>query len=60
MMQTAALVQLLQSCSSSQRADVQLNVVSALGQLSRDQEVTAQALLQPQGKGSHKSAMLTV
>ncbi|WIA38506.1 hypothetical protein OEZ86_001828 [Tetradesmus obliquus] len=44
---TKQLVALLQQCCSGDRADLQLNVVSALGQLARDQQLTAQALMEP-------------
>lgn len=47
--QTPKLVALLQQCCTSNRADMQLNVVSALGQLARDQEITAQAVMDAQG-----------
>eukprot|EP00878_Enallax_costatus_P004742 GHUV01004991.1.p1 GENE.GHUV01004991.1~~GHUV01004991.1.p1 ORF type:complete len:283 (+),score=82.35 GHUV01004991.1:334-1182(+) len=45
---TLQFIDLLLSSSSSNTSDVQLNVVSALGQLARDQEVTAHAIMQPQ------------
>jgi hypothetical protein len=49
LLQTPQLVSLLQQCCSRDRADLQLNVVSALGQLARDQQVTAEAVMEPKG-----------
>jgi hypothetical protein len=49
LLQTPQLVSLLQQCCSGERADLQLNVVSALGQLARDQQVTAAAVMEPTG-----------
>jgi hypothetical protein len=40
----------LQQCVDLEdAADLQLNVVAALGQLARDQDVTAQAMMDAQG-----------
>jgi hypothetical protein len=49
LLQTPQLVSLLQQCCSGERADLQLNVVSALGQLARDQQVTAAAVMEAKG-----------
>eukprot|EP00775_Hariotina_reticulata_P005440 gene5442-5673_t len=47
---TSQLVSLLQECCSGQdQQDLQLNVVSALGQLARDQQPVVEALLEPDG-----------
>jgi hypothetical protein len=56
LLQTKQLASLLQQCCSSGRADLQLNVVSALGQLARDQQLTAEAIMEPQGKASAAAA----
>ncbi|KAF6262957.1 armadillo-type protein [Scenedesmus sp. NREL 46B-D3] len=45
---TKQLASMLQQCCSGGRTDLQLNVVSALGQLARDQQLTAKAVMEPQ------------
>lgn len=52
--QSQPLAQLLQQCAGPDAAaDLQLNVVAALGQLARDQQPAAQALMDPQGEDCH-------
>jgi hypothetical protein len=49
-LQSQPLAQLLQQCCGPDAAaDLQLNVVAALGQLARDQQAAAEALMDPQG-----------
>jgi hypothetical protein len=51
--QSQPLAELLQQCSGPDAgADLQLNVVAALGQLARDQREAAEALMAPQGDTS--------
>lgn len=52
LLQSRPLAQLLQQCAGPDAAaDLQLNVVAALGQLARDQQAAAEALMEPQGEG---------
>jgi hypothetical protein len=51
LVQSQPLAQLLQQCAGPDAAaDLQLNVVAALGQLARDQQPAARALMDPQGE----------
>lgn len=56
-LQSQPLAQLLQQCARPDAAaDFQLNVVAALGQLARDQQAAAEAMMAPQGKDTQQQS----